>query len=689
MQMKKNSLRERSLHHQWSFYERTISNYSILVRMFQYIEDGENLVSYIPKVFVDETVFDMCQITLKDDAEVRNGFYSLDNELSSIQIDAIDQLGESVVGPRVLHDAFGYGTIFIYPLAYNIDSFGYLVLAKKEQMQLDSNLQRELELLGQVLTKSVQLSAFIANLRRGDEVRLQTLDSQLGMTNKLLENVIDQFPHALLLVNENGDICFANANARKELSEAGCLLVGESLERVIPGLEKGFLERDRILKGEIEYRSGEEYKLFKLESFPVKDGSGSVVWKSIVLKDVVDEKLSEEESLHKGKMESIGRLAGGIAHDFNNLLTGVLGYASLMKRFVSVEQQIYRYADVIEGAAKRAAVLTQHLLNFSRRQRRLAGTVDINSLLDDILFLLKESFRDIKIEKTFDDRLPVIKGDEAELQHAFLNLCINSSDSMPQGGTLSVTTSMRNYVGNREFAVIEIEDAGCGMSEETKKRIFEPYFSTKAGNTKLGMGLYLVDKVVRNHGGFIELESEPGKGTCFSIYIPIQPGEEEAVEKSSAEAPPITTAGKRILLVDDESMIRQLMVGVLEGQGFRVLEAEDGKSAISTFKDNPVDLVILDMIMPGMKGEEVLKSLRAISPEVKVVVSSGFMSEEQRDRLKEFGIEDFLDKPYREQDVMASVRRILAKGPIAPSAVSPVRHAKSTIKPVPVSRASR
>lgn len=662
--MKRISLRERSLRFQWNFYERTISNYSIIVKMFQYIEDGESLVARLPKVFVEETFFDMCQITVKDDMEARSGFYTIDDVLPAIEMELIDRVGETLVAPRILHETFGYGTVFIYPLAHTIDSFGYLVLGKKQQIPLDANLQRELELLGEVLTKSIQLGTFIARLRRNEEVKLSALDSKLGMTNRLLENVIDQFPHALLLVGEDGQICFANENARKELGETGRLLVGDSLYTVIPGLEKEFFDKDRILKGEIEYRCGEAYKLFKLESYPVKDGSGNVIWKSIVLKDVTNEKVSEEENLHKGKMESIGRLAGGIAHDFNNLLTGILGYSSLMKRLVSSEQQLHRYAEVIEGAAKRAAVLTQHLLNFSRRQRRLTGTVDINSLLDDILFLLKESFRDIQIVKTFDGSLPLIKGDEADLQHAFLNLCINSSESMPAGGTLQVTTTIRNYIGERQFAVIEIRDAGCGMSDDIKKRIFEPYFSTKTNNSKLGMGLYLVDKVVRNHGGFIELESESGKGTCFSIYIPTAQAEPEIVAEPLSEILPMPSTGSRILLVDDESMIRHLMAGVLEGQGFDVLQAEDGKSAIKTFSENSVDLVILDMIMPGMKGEEVLKTLRTMSPDVKVVVSSGFMSEEQRDRLKEFGIEDFLDKPYREEDVLSSVRRILAKGRI-------------------------
>jgi DNA-binding response OmpR family regulator len=176
------------------------------------------------------------------------------------------------------------------------------------------------------------------------------------------------------------------------------------------------------------------------------------------------------------------------------------------------------------------------------------------------------------------------------------------------------------------------------------------------------MGLYLVDKVVRSHGGFIELESESGKGTCFTIYIPTKQAEPEIIEEPLSNVLPVPSSGQRILLVDDEGMIRQLMARVLEEQGFSVLQAEDGRSAIKTFSENSVDLVILDMIMPGMKGEEVLKALRAMSSDVKVMVSSGFMSEEQRDRLKEFGIVDFLDKPYREEDVLSSIRKVLAKG---------------------------
>ena len=375
----------------------------------------------------------------------------------------------------------------------------------------------------------------------------------------------------------------------------------------------------------------------------------------------MDERLTEEENIHKSKMESIGKLAGGIAHDFNNLLTGVLGYASLMKKFLNDDKQLFRYAEVIEGSARRAAKLTQHLLNFSRRQKRSSGIVDVNVIVDDVLFLLKESFRDVEIEKQLDPLLPPIKGDEGELQHALLNLCVNAKDAMVNAGKLRVKTERKKHIGNKDFILIEIEDNGIGMDEDVRAKIFEPFFTTKDNGTKLGMGLYMVDKVVRNHGGFIELESGPGKGTRFSVYLPLDVGRAEVPQAEPVM--PQAAQKATVLVVDDEDIIRELLGGILTREGLTVLEASDGRKALDVLghQPRPIDLVILDMVMPVLKGEAVLKRLKELEINVKVVVSSGFMNESQRDKLKNWGIDDFLDKPYREQDVLNVVRKILSR----------------------------
>ncbi len=246
----------------------------------------------------------------------------------------------------------------------DVDVFGYLLLGKKDAIQLDEHILRELELLCQVLNKSMLLNISIDRLKALDDLRLRDLDSKLVLTNTLLNTVIDQSPDVLLLVDKSGRICFANKKARMQFDERKALLVGEKIDNLISGIDSDSFEKDLLLHGNIQYRIGDQFKLFELESYPIKDETGAVIFKSIVLKDVMDEKLIEEENIHKSNMESIGKLAGGIAHDFNNLLTGVLGYASLMKKHVTEDKQLLRYVEVIEGSARRAAKLTEHLAQF-------------------------------------------------------------------------------------------------------------------------------------------------------------------------------------------------------------------------------------------------------------------------------------------------------------------------------------
>ena len=279
--------------------------------------------------------------------------------------------------------------------------------------------------------------------------------------------------------------------------------------------------------------------------------------------------------------------------------------------------------------------------------------VDLNELLEDILFLLRETFRDVGVEKSFDDALPPVRGDEAELQNVFLNLCMNAKEAMEGRGLLKVTTR-RKSLGGKEFACVEIEDSGQGMDDELREKIFQPYFSTKETGSNLGMGLYLVDKTVKEHGGFIECESEPGKGTRFILYFPAHL---EAVGKQEAVRGSRVIGGlkkRRILVVDDEDIVAELIKGVLAGEGAEVLSAANGHEAIDIFekRHNSIDLVILDMIMPGMNGDEVLKVLREIRDDIKIIISSGFMNEDQREKLQEYRIEGFLDKPYNDKDVL-------------------------------------
>ncbi len=661
--MKRNRITPESVLFQWNFYERTIANYSIIMKIFQYLEDGESLVHYLPKVFVEETDFDMCQIVKTGKDEAQEGFFTIDDSLKSLPLREIERLNGALFSPCLLSNTPACGTLYIYPLLQDVDVFGYLLLGKKEAIKLDEHVLREMELLCQVLNKSMLLNISIDRLKALDDLRLRDLDSKLVLTKTLLNTIIDQSPNALLLVDRSGRICFANKKARMEFDGRKGLLVGEKIDNLISGIDSDSFDKDLVLHGNIQYRIGDQFQLFELESYPVKDETGEVVFKSVVLKDVMDEKLTEEENIHKSKMESIGKLAGGVAHDFNNLLTGVLGYASLLKKHMGEERQLLRYVDVIEGSARRAAKLTEHLLNFSRRQRRSTGIVDANAIVDDVLFLLSESFRDLKVVKELDPLLPPMKGDEGELQHAILNLCINARDASSGGGTIRIKTERKKRMGDKDFILIQIEDNGVGLEDDVRRRIFEPFFTTKENGTKLGMGLYMVDRFVKSHGGLIELESEPGQGTRFSLYLPVETSRTE-FPKAEPEVLPQVQNGT-VLVVEDEDTIRELVGGILKRDGLSVLEAADGRKALEVLQDSArrIDLVILDMIMPGLKGDAVLTRLKELGIDVRVIVSSGFMNEAQREKLKNWGVKDFLDKPYRDTDVLNLVRKLLAQAP--------------------------
>lgn len=618
------------------------------MRIMSSVEDGL-LGNNIPKAFVEESFFDMCKIMVDDNGIIRQGLYSIDETLSDLDFTSIAMLNNGAGASSLIDDVFGYGILYIYPLKKDLRIIGYMVLGKRYSMDIEMKVLRELEIVCDIYNKSLLLS---------DNGRRREMHAKAT-----LEIALEEFPDAFFLVDKKGFICYANKKAKGEFETKRGLLVGERLENIVPGVTHDVATEEGVRYGEIHYKSGDAYKIFKIESFPLKEDIRKGEWIGIIFKDVIGKKISEEEYLLKQKMESIGMLAGGIAHDFNNMLTGILGYASLMKKFLTNNPKLSRYAEAIELSAQRASKLTQHLLNFSRRQKKSTGIVNINDLLEDVLFLLKESFREVDIEKNLATSLPPIKGEEAELQNVFLNLLINAKDAMDGKGLLRVSTKRERHIDNKEFIIIEIEDTGKGVDEELKLKIFEPYFSTKQGGSNIGMGLYLVDRVIKDHGGFIEVESEKDRGTKFSLYIPILSGIVSKIKIEGIAFKKDILKNKSVLIVDDETMIRELVRGALADTGAKIFEAINGDEALKIFKKyrDKIDVVILDMIMPGIKGDEVLKELRAMRKDVKIIIASGFMSEEQREKLREHTIEVFLDKPFKDEDISRILVEVLSK----------------------------
>lgn len=642
--MKWEDLQTESMKLQWNFYERTINNYSIIMRIMSSAEE-DMLISHVPRIFVEESFFDMCKIMVDEDGIIHEGSYSIDDTLNSLDYATVAAFNGNSSTASLVDDVFGYGLLYIYPIRKELKTIGYLVLGKRYYMDLELRLVRELDIVCDIYNRSLLLG--------NGGVSRKRLHS-----TATFETVLEVFPDPLILIDRKGYICYANKNAKARFETRKGFLLGERVDKAIPGLPEDLVKKNRPFRGEINYKSPNDYRMFRVESFPVKEADEKGEWRAIIFKDVVEMKVSEEEHLVRKRTESMGMLAGGIAHDFNNMLTGILGYAALMRKLLS-DAKLCRYAEAIEHSAQRASKLTRHLLNFSRRQKRSTGFVDINALLDDVLFLLKASFFNVRIEKDFEISLPNIKGDEAELQNVFLNLFVNAKDAMEGQGLLRITTSRQNS----GFVCIDIQDTGKGIDEALQHKIFEPYFSTKESGSNLGMGLYLVDKVVKEHGGFIEIASEKEKGTVFRLYLPTP---SPCVPEEKPKETPRLNQGmgeKTILIVDDEQLIRELLKGILAETGARLLEADNGEDALQIYmeRQNDIDLVILDVIMPGIKGDEVLRRIRKARADIKVIISSGFMSEQQRTRLKEYKVDGFLDKPFKDDDALSMIAEVLGK----------------------------
>ncbi len=630
-----NDLASESISFQWDFYERALNNYSIIMRIVSCFEEEGSLIRTIPKVFVEESPFDMCKIFIEDNEVTREGFFSLGIPCDDIDIAAVRELTGGASSPSLTRDALGYRVLYVHPLKKGLDVVGFLILGKQCGADLDELLLRELEIVCTIYNKCLLLG-------------------QKDESIDLYESALNDFPDAVLILDTNGSVSYANKRAKREFESSKGLLIGEKVDTLVTGIEFN----RKSVRGEVNYTSQEQHKAFTMESYPVKGAS----WNGIILKDVLELKAREEERLLKGIMENMGTLAGSIGHDFNNLLTSVLGYSSMIKSSLKSNKKLYRFAEAIEDSAQKAAELTRHLLNFSRRQRKTPGIVDLNAILDDILFLLGQGFKDMEVEKTFDDLLPPVRGDEADLQNVFLNLCLHAKDAVQGHGLLRVTTKKSGHIGGRQFASVEIEDTGPGMSDETRQQIFKPSFTSGKAGSDLGMEFYLIEKVVKEHDGFIDCESAMGTGTKFTIYIPLPFG---VVGKQVSYREPDTSVSilkRNVLVVDDENFVRDLIEGILSREGIEVLKAGNGREAKDVFTEHHdhIDLVILDMIMPGIKGDEVLKMLREIRDDIKVIISSGFMSEDQRERLRECRVEGFLDKPYKDRNVIRIVNRILS-----------------------------
>ena len=404
------------------------------------------------------------------------------------------------------------------------------------------------------------------------------------------------------------------------------------------------------------------------------DSDGRPIGFRGVLRDVSERKKTEEEK-HKleiqlqqaQKMESIGTLAGGIAHDFNNILMGIQGNASLMLLKINSEHPNHEKIKNIEQYVQNGTALTKQLLGFARRGKYLVKATDLNEIIDKSSSLFARTRKEIQVHTNLTDAIWAAEVDRGQIEQVLLNLYVNAWQAMPEGGELYLNTEniildgsyVKPYkVVPGRYVKITVTDTGVGIDRETQKRIFEPFFTTKEMGRGTGLGLASVYGIVKSHGGYINVYSELDRGTTFTIYLPASKKEAAADDDMSAA---ITKGTGTILLIDDEQMILEVGRELLEELGYTVLPVLGGQDAIDVFKkkQDKIDLVIMDMIMPGMSGSETFGRLKEIKPDARILLSSGYSIDGQATKILRRGCDGFIQKPFNMNQLADKIHKIL------------------------------
>ncbi len=388
--------------------------------------------------------------------------------------------------------------------------------------------------------------------------------------------------------------------------------------------------------------------------------------------DITELKQLQSQLLHSQKMEALGSFVGGVAHDFNNILTAVMGFARLAMMRIEEKERLRAYINLIMTASEKASRLIKKLLSFARKQETNLEVIDLNNIIEHSKELLKRLTReDIELEFSLSDSKINVMADAVQIGQVLINLVANARDAMPQGGRLKIQTAttyldekfvdVYRYGKPGHYALITISDTGTGIPEELKNKIFEPFFTTKEIDKGTGLGLSIVYGIIKQHKGYIDLESQPGHGTTFRIYIPLA---EEGIKPSSKREKTEIIGGKEtIFLAEDDEMVRIFERDVLEEQGYKVIEAVDGEDTLIKFNfhKDKIDLVILDVIMPKKNGKEVYDDIRKIDPEIPVLFTSGYTF----DIIEQKGIDknkaDIIRKPIMYDVLLRKVRELLDK----------------------------
>jgi len=543
----------------------------------------------------------------------------------------------------------------------------------------------------------ISMAEDITKLKKTDEALRETVKEYQGLAIKfdekqnLLQTLINSIPDLIFYKDLEGKYfgcnkAFETFAGRPEEGLIGLTdfdLFPEEVASFFREMDRQMLSRRVAHRNEewVDYPDGKRILLDTLKT-PFYDDNGNTLGLIGISRDITERNKAEDDRKNleallyqSQKMEAIGQLAGGIAHDFNNILTVITGYSEIILLGMERDHPLRHHVEQVLASTGRAAELTAGLLAFSRKQVLLTKPLDLGEIARGLRKMLRRLIpEDIDFKTIVAEPALTIMADKGQIEQVIMNLVTNAKDAMPKGGSLTVEILATDIDDNfchqhgfgdaGHYGCITISDTGHGMSEETCKRIFEPFFTTKEAGKGTGLGMAIIYGIVKQHNGFVTVDSKPGQGTTFRVYLPLIDTVEEEVQKSIAFEPP-PGGTETILLAEDDAAIRELHGMILEEAGYQIIEAVDGQDALDKFMEHQTEIAILvsDVIMPKIDGKRLYEEIRKIRPDMKVLLMSGYTN----DIFIERGILEnecsFMTKPVMPSDLLKATRDILDNPP--------------------------